>query len=269
MFILFLSVIVSSCSSSSDLYNSTAIDDPDEITAILEKAQAAEEEINSIVTSTETSQEMRADEVLREKTVINVSSSLILDPLTGVINTEMELLGEPIEFRMYLSEDATYVSYDPNEEDENWQKLTEGDHEEIMADYHDGVSMVNYDVLLEHADELTLHEIDYYDTDEKYYSFEWREGDPNIYYELVTPQNRADETNENATVEEFVFTLQIDMDTGHPMTISTLMNGTQDFEGEDVHITEDIITDIRDINMLDHKDLRIPEHVKESAETYD
>src|SRR5690625_3962084 len=94
--ILFLSAIVSSCSSSSDLYSSTAIDDPDEITAILEKAQAADEKINNIGISTETSQEMRVDEELKEKTVINASSSLILDPLTGVINSEIELLGEPI-----------------------------------------------------------------------------------------------------------------------------------------------------------------------------
>lgn len=265
--LLFFSIIVSSCSYTSDHYDSMDIEDPDEITDILEKAQAAEEEINSIVISAEATQEMRVDEVLKEKTVMNVSSSLILDPLAGVINTEMELLPEPIEFRMYLSEDATYLSYNPNVEDERWQKLTKGDHEEIIGDYNDGVSVVNYDVLLEHVDELTFLEIGYSESDKEYYSLEWREGDPSLYFELVTQQNLVDETDETTTVEEFGISLELDKDTGHPMTITTWMDGTQDLEGEDVHITETISTVIRDINMLDEEELRVPEHVKQSAET--
>lgn len=267
--LLFLFVIVSSCSSEvmdeDRDYSKMIIEDHDEITGILEKAQAAEKEINSIVITAETSQEMTIDEV-NEKTVMNVTSSIILDPIAGVINTEMELLGETADLRMYLSEDATYLSNNPNDDDESWEKLTDRDHEEIIADYNDEFSLVNYDVLLEHVDELALHEVDNYVRDIKYYSLEWR-GDSQKNYELLTQQNPDDETDGTATVEEFVLTLEIEKDTGHPMTIMTWMNGTRDMEGEEINIVETIGTSIYDINVLEDGDLVIPEHVEQFAET--
>jgi hypothetical protein len=186
---------------------------------------------------------------------------------------EAEMLGENITFEMYISEDATYLSDNPRDEDQLWEKFTGEDHEEITGSLNEALSFINYDILLDHADELTLtlFEIDHYEEDEyniEVYEIDWK-GDNNLYHELLTQEDWVDGDDQPASVEEFSFTLQLEKETFYPLTIYTYMKGTQNFEGEVIDMEETVSTSISGINIFNDGDLRAPGRIVESAENND
>src|SRR5690625_5216583 len=147
IFFILFSVIVVSCSpepeaDESQDANYTFIGDPDEVRDILKKAQASEEEINSIYTRSTASQKMTGNEFNLE-TRLDVSNALKIDLLEGHVNVEAEMLGENITFEMYISEDATYLSDNPRDEDQLWEKFTGEDHEEITGSLNEALSFIN------------------------------------------------------------------------------------------------------------------------------
>ncbi|QQK77099.1 hypothetical protein HUG15_16965 [Salicibibacter cibarius] len=285
--VLLLATIVSSCSPGSehepvsnepeDQYT-TNIEDPEEIAAILEEAQTVEEEVNSWSMMTSISQDMTGDEI-NEKTEMGVSSRLMLDPLVGHVEVDMEILNADVDYAMYFSEEATYLSVIDDGDDEGdrlwqreWEKITGEDHEEISEGFYEE-SIVNYDVLLDHVDELTLtlYEADYFkEQHEDYegdglYTLSWQ-GDSNIYHELLVHEDLVDEANPPASVERFHFSFDFEKDTYHPKHIYTSMNGTTDFEGEVVHIEETMSSSFSSINALEEGDLRVPDQVEQAAD---
>ncbi len=260
--------MVSACSSEpvedDPGYNSTVIEDTSEKKDILEKAQSAEEDIYSMNSNTRAFQNMFGDQ-FNEEIVMSVVYTLMRQPLAGSALVDMEALGQNTRFRMHFSEDATYLSNNPDTENERWEKVTGDDHEEIIEDFKEEFSFVNFDVLLEHIDELTFADVDNYESDSEYYEVTFH-GESDIYHALINEQNWIDESNQPASVEEFTFTLSLEKGTYHPMSINTEMQGTLDFEGEVIQVSESMFTDISFINVHKDGDLDVPRKIKESVE---
>ncbi|MBP2079163.1 DUF6612 family protein [Oceanobacillus polygoni] len=263
-FILLFLVIASSCSAKEDTesYNTTPIEDPNEKNDIIEKAQAAAEEIQSMRTITVITQQFTGDSI-NEETTVQVDNSLIVDPLSSSLHVSMATLGQETEFAMYSNKDATYYTENPNTENEDWQRLSDTDHEEITADYKSTTSFINYDILLEHIDELIVNDVDEDDTyDTAYYEL-ILSGDSNIYHELLTQDNFVDTAEEQASVEAFSVSVKLEKDTGHLIDFATEMYGTVDFEGEVIDLFETMAFYFEGINIFEEEHFFVPTGVEQ------
>lgn len=259
-FILLFLVIASSCSTKEETegYNMTSIEEPAEKNDIKEKAQAAEGEIQSMKTITILTQHFTGDSI-NEKTTMQVYNNLMFDPLSSSVHVLMTTLGQSEKFAMYSNEDATYFTENPNTENEAWQRLPDTDHEEITADYKSTTSFINYDILLEHIDELIVNEVDDDDDiyDKGYYELILN-GDSNIYHELLTQDNLVDTAKERASVDEFSFSVKLEKDTDQLIDFDTKMTGTVDFEGEVISLFETMTLYVEGINIFEDEDFLVP-----------
>lgn len=279
---LLLGIIVSACSlepeaepndSEQEDPNITEVEDVDEIRDILEEAQAVDEEINSWSMTTNISQDMAGEEV-NENIEVSISSRLMLEPLAGHIDMDSEMAAEVMNFEMYFNDDATYLALTPeSDDDEYWQELIGEEHKEISESFYEE-SMVNYDLLLDHADEitLTLFEADYFreqdpglDDYADLYDLSWS-GDPELYHELLVHENSIDEVSLDTSAERFHFSFSFEEETYHPKNIYTSMNGITEFEGENVEIEEKMTTSISGVNEFEEGDLKVPNQVEQRAE---
>ncbi|WP_026583812.1 hypothetical protein [Bacillus sp. J33] len=127
------------------------------------------------------------------------------------------------------------------------------DHEEITADYKSTTSFINYDILLEHIDELIVNEVDGDIYDKGYYELILN-GDSNIYHELLTQDNLVNTAEERASVEEFSFSVKLEKDTGQLIDFDTKMTGTVDFEGEVISLFETMTLYVEGINIFEDED---------------
>lgn len=279
---LLLGIIVSACSPETEVEpnepeqedpNIVYIEDIDEIIDILEEAKTVDEEIDSWSMTTNISQDMTGEEV-NENIEVNISSRLMLEPLAGHIDMDSEMGDEDMNFEMYFNDDTTYLAFTPGPEDEEyWQKLTGEEHKEISEGFYEE-SMVNYDLLLEYVDELTLtrFEADYFreqdpglDNYAGLYELSWS-GDPELYHELLVHENALDGVSLDESVERFHFSFSFEEDTYHPKDIYTSMNGKKELEGENVEIEEKMSTSIGSVNEFEEADLKIPNQVEQRAE---
>ncbi|WP_164214351.1 DUF6612 family protein [Virgibacillus sp. YIM 98842] len=252
-------VIAASCSEKEETedHNTVSIEDPDEKQAIIEKAQAAEKEIQSMWTITNLHQHYTGDSINQEITM-QIHNKLMLDPLSSSTHSSMPALD--YEFAMYSNEDATYFTENPNTENEDWQKLPNADHKEIIADYKN-TSFINYPVLLEHIDELIVNDIEDEINDKPYYELILK-GDADTIYHKLLPQNDMgglaqtdmDDDPGETSVDEFSLSVKLEKDTGHLIEFETKMNGTAIFEGEDISISEDMTFYVEGINIYEGED---------------
>lgn len=257
-FILLFVVIAASCSEKEETedHNTISIEDPDEKHAIIEKAQAAEKEIQSMWTITSLHQHYTGDSINQEITM-QIHNKLMLAPLSSSTHSSMPALD--YEFAMYSNEEATYFTENPNTENEDWQKLPDSDHKEIIADYKN-TSFINYPVLLEHIDELIVNDIE--DVNDKAYYELILKGDADTIYHKLLPQNDMDSLAQTdmdddlskTSVDEFSLSVKLEMDTGHLIGFETKMNGTAYFEGEDTSISEDVTFYVEGINIYEGED---------------
>ncbi|MED1564164.1 hypothetical protein P4U44_20045 [Alkalihalobacillus alcalophilus] len=262
-FILLFLVIVSSCTTKEETedYNMTSIEDLDEKNDIIEKAQAAVEEIQSMKTITILTQQFTGESI-NEETTIQVDNNLLFDPLSSSVHVLMTTLGQNVEFSMYSNEDATYFTENPNTENEVWQRLPETEHEEIIADYKRTTSFINYDLLLEHIDELVVNDVD---DDIEYYELILN-GDSNIYHQLLTQDHLVDMAEEQASVDTFSFSIKLEKDTGHLINFDTTMYGTVDFEGEVISLFETMTLYVEGINIFEDEYSLVPVGVEQYIE---
>lgn len=138
-------------------------------------------------------------------------------------------------------------------ENEAWQRLPDTDHEEIIADYKSTTSFINYDLLLEHIDELIVNDVDDDIDDREYYELILN-GDTTIYHELLTQDNLVDIAEERASVDEFSLSVKLEKDTGHLIDFDTKMYGTVDFDGEVISLFETMTSSIEGINIFEDED---------------
>jgi hypothetical protein len=256
-FILLFLVIAASCSEKEETedHNTVSIEDPDEKQAIIEKAQAAEKEIQSMWTITNSHQHYTGDSINQEITM-QIHNKLMLDPLSSSTHSSMPTID--YEFAMYSNEDATYFTENPNTENEDWQKLPDSDHKEIIADYKN-TSFINYPILLEHIDELIVNDVEDEINDKAYYELILK-GDADTIYHKLLPQNDTDglaDMNDDlseTSVDEFSLSVKLEKDTGHLIDFETKMNGTADFEGENISLSEDLTFYIEGINIYEDED---------------
>lgn len=281
-FILLFLVIASSCSTKEETedYNMTSIEKPDEKKDIIEKAQAAEEEIQNIKSRRGLTQHFTGDS-FNEETSMRVSNSLMFDPLSSNIHVWITTLGQNVEFAMYSNEDATYMTDfteypnteneawqrlpDTDTENDDWERLADTDHEEIISDYKNNTSFINYDILLEHIDELTVNDVDDNINDIEYYELILN-GDSNIYHELLTQYNLVDMAEEQASVDEFSFSVKLEKDTGHLIDFDTKMHGKVDFEGEVISLSETMTYNVEGINIFEDEDFLVPIRLERDIE---
>ncbi|MUK90707.1 hypothetical protein GMD78_20335 [Ornithinibacillus sp. L9] len=252
-FILLFLVIASSCSTKEETegYRMTSIEEPNEKNAIIEKAQTAAREIQSMKTITILTQHFTGDSI-NEETTMQINNNLMFDPLSSSVHVLMTTLGQNEEFAMYSNEDATYFTDNPNTESETWQRLPDTDHEEIIADYKSTTSFINYDILVEHIDELIVNDVDI-----EYYELILN-GDSNIYHELLTQDNLVETAEEQASVDEFTFSAKLEKDTGHLIDFETKMYGTVEFEGEVISLFETMTLYVEGINIFEDENSLVP-----------
>ncbi|WP_096186468.1 DUF6612 family protein [Evansella halocellulosilytica] len=253
-FILLFLVIASSCSTKEETegYNMTSIEDPDEKNDIIEIAQAAVKDIQSMKSIMIVTQQFTGDSI-NEETTMQIDNNLMFDPLSSSVHVSMTTLGQNVAYAMYSNEDATYFTENPNTENEAWQRLPDTDHEEIIADYKSTTSFINYDLLLEHIDELIVNDVDDDIDDREYYELILN-GDTNIYHELLTQDNLVDIAEERASVDEFSLSVKLEKDTGHLIDFDTKMYGTVDFDGEVISLFETMTSSIEGINIFEDED---------------
>lgn len=156
----------------------------------------------------------------------------------------------------------------PNTENEAWQTLPDTDHEEIIADYKNNPSCINYDLLREHIDKLTINVVD--DDDIAYYELVFN-GDSNIYHQLISQSNIDASAEEQASVNDFTITVKLEKDTGHLIDFYTEMYGTMDFEGKDINLFETMTYYVEGINIFENEDeyFLVPNGVKAYIESED
>ncbi|GAB3796072.1 DUF6612 family protein [Virgibacillus kimchii] len=251
-FIFLLFITASSCVAKEETegYNKMSIEEPDEKMDIIEKALAAEEEIQSMKSITILSQHISGD-AIDEETTMQVDNNIMFDPLSSIIHVLTTTLGQEVEFAMYSNEDATYFTDNPNTENEAWQTLPDTDHEEIITDYKSPPSFINYDILRENIDELSMKVVD--DDDIAYYELAFN-GDSNIYHQLLSQNNIIDAAEEQASVDDFTLTVKLEKDTGHLIEFVTEMYGTMDFEGDDINLFETMTYYVEGINIFEDED---------------
>lgn len=270
-FILLFLVIASSCSTKEETEGNdkTSMEDSDIKYDIIEKAQAAVEEIQSMKSITILSQQFTGDSI-NEETTMQVSNNIVFEPLSSSMHVSMTTLGQETGFAMYSNEDATYFTDNPNTENEEWTKLPDTDHEEITADYKSTPSFVNYDILLEHIDDLIVNDVvDDIDDTEHYELI--LNGSSNIYHELLPQDNLADTVEERASVDEFSLSVKLDKDTGNLVDFNTKMYGTMDFDGEDINVIETMTLYVEGINVFEDEEesFLVPSGVEQYIENHE
>lgn len=110
-FILLFLVIASSCSTKEETegYNMTSIEDPDEKNDIIEIAQAAVKDIQSMKSIMIVTQQFTGDSI-NEETTMQIDNNLMFDPLSSSVHVSMTTLGQNVAYAMYSNEDATYFT---------------------------------------------------------------------------------------------------------------------------------------------------------------
>lgn len=289
-FILLVLIFGSSCSINEEAEGDhiQSIEEFDEKKDIIVKAQAAEEEIQNIKSRTGFTQHFIGDSI-DEETSMQFSNSLMVDPFSSLVHVWITTLDQTVEFAMYSNEEATFMTdfteY-PNTENEAWQrlpetdaknddwgKLTDTDHEEIISDYKSNTYSINYDILLEHIDELivndaddAINEIENFELNEiEYYELNLN-GDSDIYHELIPEYNLVNMAEEPVDVDEFSLSVKLEKDTGYLIEFDTEMNGTLDLEGEVISLYETMTYKVEGINIAEDEDFSIPARLEQDIE---
>lgn len=273
-FILLFFVIVASCSGKEETgdHPTVSIKDPDEKNTIIEKAQAAEKKIHSMWTITNVHQQYTGYSINQEITM-QIHNKLMLDPLSSSIHTSM--VTSDYEFAMYSNEDATYFTENPNSENEDWKKLSDSDHKEIITDYKNP-SFINYNMLLEHIDELIVNAVKDEINDTAYFELILN-GDSNTIYHELLPHNNMDDLAQTdmdedfgeTSVNDFSLSVKLEKDTGHLIGFETKMNGTIDFKGEVINLSENMTLYIEGINIYEDDYHLIPSGLQRDIEDKD